>query len=199
MSQHQQKLIRRPSSQRSSLPCPDEGPREPTLRGCPWAVRGLRVQAAGVLGPSRGWCDAGSARACCVTPRGPLQAPDSSCLSLLFQGLPSSPQTGRARLIASRGRRRQRRGGSACGPGRGKGLRRPGTGGSGAEQTGSDRVSDPSATLSPSAHTRQGQLWLLRCRPLAPPALPPGGEAEPTWGPSDARWAPTSRSGGPES
>lgn len=50
---------------------------EPTLRGCPWGVGGLRVQAAGVLGQSRGWCDAGSAPPLAARPHAPLFADNS--------------------------------------------------------------------------------------------------------------------------
>lgn len=94
---------------------------EPTLRGCPWGVGGLRVQAAGVLGQSRGWCDAGSAPGLLRDPTRPFSQ-ITACLSLLFQDPPSIPQTCRAWLIRPLGRRRQprlrlRRGGSACSPG----------------------------------------------------------------------------------
>lgn len=51
---------------------------EPTLRRCPWGVRGLRVQAAGVLGRLGGSVMPALPPACCVTPRAPFRAPDNS-------------------------------------------------------------------------------------------------------------------------
>lgn len=92
---------------------------EPTLRGSPWRVGGLGVQAAGVLGQSGGWCDAGSAPGLLrARPHTPLfRSQITACLSFLFQDLPSIPQTCQAWLIASLGWRRQCWGGSACSPG----------------------------------------------------------------------------------